>query len=1022
MFLASASTKRPIAMGCLLIALIVLGLNSYRKMSIEDMPAVDVPYVTVITTWVGASPEDIEKDVSKPIEDAVSGIDGLKHIQSSSLDNVSQTVLEFKVGTDVDVASQEVREKLDAILSTLPDGADRPVIQKLNLNASAVATIFLSGDAGVDELYDYADNRIGDRFASVPGVAEVQVVGGNEREVWVELDRDRLAASGLTAADVAGAMQGGILSLPGGRIREKGSEFTVRFDAEYDSVDGIGELEVANRDGVRVKVRDLGTVRMATEEVRQRAMMDGKPGVVIKVVKKAEGNVVDVVRETRRRFEQIRGELPGGMELTWVSDESGQIQASVDSAVQSVFEAVAVCAAVLLLFLVNVTTTLIVTITMPVTICIALFFMNLAGQTLNTVTLIAIGLSTGVLVSNSIVVLESILSKLRETDDPWAAARDGASDVAVSVLASAGTNVIVMLPLTLMSSLVGRMLVPFAVTTLLVNASSIFISFTLTPILCAMWLKPASKQGETFMTRLAGTWAEGFARAAHRYGGWVRSLSRKRVFGFAVAALFAAVFLVSMKAAGGKLGFTFMLNSDRGRAFIRVEFPPYYGLEKTQGRLDGIQAKLLDLPDLVHVVTTAGKADAMSGQANEGVYMGQIELLFKPKTEREWTMESCLEEIRRRLADETDAMVSVSVPGTMGGQSFLIDYQIRGDDLDVLESIATAAGEKAQAGVEGLRDFSTTVRDTKPEVRIVPKRGVLSDLHLPASSLGAIVRANVDGIEAASYKKGDRTYDIRVKLDPREGREQIRGMMLPAAEGRPIPLESVADVVERRSVLQIYRVDKRRTVKILGNPAEGHTGSEVGAAVVGAIESSGALPPGYVLETSGMMEMMDEALADFGEAIALAAFLTLLTLAAILESWVRPGIVLLTLPMALIGIVWGLRLSHNPITILVLLGILMLIGVVVNAAILIVDRMGQLVKEGKGAGEAMCLAVEDQFRPVLMVVLSSGLGMLPIALSNGIGSENRVGMGVASVAGIIVAGVLTMTALPLIFNAFAKKR
>lgn len=1021
MFLVSASTKRPIAMSCLLIALIVLGLNSYRKMSIEDMPAVDVPYVTIITTWVGASPEDIEKDVSKHIEDAVSGIDGLKHIQSSSLDNVSQVTLEFKVGTSVDVASQDVREKVDAVLSDLPDDADRPVIQKINLNASAVATIFLDGDAGIDELYDYADNKISDRFASVPGVAEVQVIGGNEREVWVELDRDRLAAAGLTAADVANSMKSGILSLPGGRIREKGLEFTVRFDAEYENVDDIGELEVANNDGARVKIKDIGTVRMATEEVRQRAIMDGKQGIVIKVVKKAEGNVVSVVAETRKRFEQIQKELPGGMELTWVSDESDQIQESVDSAIQSVIEAVVVCAIVLMLFLVNITTTLIVTITMPVTICISLFFMNVAGQSLNSVTLIAIGLSTGVLVSNSIVVLESIISKLREYDNSWEAATVGASEVAVSVLASAGTNVIVMLPLTLMTSLVGKMLGPFAITTLIVNAASIFISFTLTPILCAMWLKPASKQKETFMTRLAAKWEVGFAKTSRKYGEVVRALSRRRIFGIVATLVFGAIFMISMKSAGGKLGFTFMLNSDAGRTFIRVEFPPYYDLAKTEARLDGIQAKLLDLPDLIHVVTTAGKAEAMSGQANEGVYMGQIELFFKSKVEREWTMESCLEDIRHRLADETDAMISVSVPGSMGGQSFMIDYQIRGDDLDTLETIASSIEEKVQENVKGLSEFSTTVRDTKPELKIIPKRSIMSDIKLPASSLGAVVRANVDGIEAASYKKGDRTYDIRVKLDPREGRDQISGMMLPGIEGRPIQLESVADVVEQRSILQIYRVDKQRTVKLLGNPEEGSTASDVGGAVIDTINDNGLLPPGYEIENSGMTEMMDEAIADFGEAIALAAFLTLLTLAAILESWVRPGIVLLTLPMALIGIVWGLYLSGNPITILVLLGILMLIGVVVNAAILIVERMGQFVKEGKGAKEAMCLAVEDQFRPVLMVVLSSGLGMLPIALSNGIGSENRVGMGVSSVAGIIVAGVLTITILPLIFNAFTKR-
>ncbi|MDY0149978.1 MAG: efflux RND transporter permease subunit, partial [Kiritimatiellia bacterium] len=306
MFLANASTKRPIAMSCLLIALIGLGLNSFRKLPIENMPAVDIPYVAVLTTWVGASPEDIEKDVTKPIEDAVSGIDGLKHIESSSLDNVSQVILEFNLAVDVDVAAQDVREKIDFVLSDLPEDAERPAIMKININASPIANVFLSGDAPLDDLYDYADNVIADRFATVPGVGEVQVIGGNEREVWVELDRDALAGAGLTTADVVSALRGGVLSLPGGRIRERGNEYSVRFDAEYQNVADIANLEVANREGRRLRLADLGSVRLATEEIRERAILNGRQGIVLKIVKKADANIVALVREIHQRYEQIR--------------------------------------------------------------------------------------------------------------------------------------------------------------------------------------------------------------------------------------------------------------------------------------------------------------------------------------------------------------------------------------------------------------------------------------------------------------------------------------------------------------------------------------------------------------------------------------------------------------------------------------------------------------------------------------------------------------------------------------------
>ena len=1020
MFLANASTKRPIAMSCLLIALVVLGLNSYRKLSIEDMPAVDIPYIAIVTSWVGASPEDVEKDVSKYIEDAVSGIDGVKHIESSSLENVSQVVLEFNLSVDVDTAAQDVREKLDPILSKLPEDADRPVIQKININAKPIANLFLSGEAPIDDLYDYADNTIADRFATISGVAEVQVIGGNEREVWVELDRDALAAAGLTTYDVTAALQGGVLSLPGGRIRERGNEYSIRFDAEYQDVADIAQLEVANRDGARRKLGDLGSVRLATAEIRQRAILDGKQGIVLKVVKKAEGNIVSVVKESRKRFAEVQKSLPGGMELVWISDEADNIQASVDSAVSGVLQAVGLCALILFVFLVNVRTTIIVAITMPVTICISLFFMQLAGQTLNTVTLLAIGLSTGVLVSNSIVVLENIVSKFETMDDHWEAAGQGASEMTVAVLASAGTNVIVMLPIAMMSSMVGRILAPFAIATLIVNAASIFISFTLTPILCALLMEPASRRKNNALVRFGKRWDAGFQSFAVRYANGLRRIARSRFFTAAVVVGFVLLFLGTMKFGGGRLGFTFFETADNGRIFVRVETPPYYDLEKTVARLEGIQSRLMGFSDIRHVLTTAGKAESMSGQASEGVYMGQIELFFAPKTERGWKIVDRIAEIRDLLRDETDCLVSAALPSKMGGQNFQIDQNLSGDDLEQLDRAALAI-QSAALALPGVSTLETTVRDSKPEIRVRPKRTVLSDLGLPASLLGTIVRANIDGIEAASYKRGDRTYDIRVKLAERGGKDQIRQFMLPGADGRPIPLETVADVVDSRSLIQIYRVDKRRTVKILGDIKAGATMTGVAADVGRVIAEQNLLPAGYTLGNSGMSEIMDEAIADFGEAILLAVFLTLLTLAAILESWSRPGLVLLTLPMGLVGVVWALVFSGSAITILVLLGILMLIGVVVNAAILIVDKMAQHLREGVCRREAMLTAMVESFRPVLMVILASGLGMLPIAVSRGIGSESRAGIGIASVGGILVAGVLTVTVLPLLYTLFTGK-
>lgn len=1022
MFLANASTSRPIAVSCLLIALIGLGLNAYRKLSIENIPAVDIPYVAISTTWPGASPEDTEKDIARKIEDAVSGVDGLKHVESSCLENYTYTVCEFNLDVDVDTAAQDIREKLDAVLSELPADAERPIIQKIDINATAIANIFLAGDLPLDELYDYADNVIADRFSSIHGVGQVSLVGGNEREIWVELDRDRLAAAGLTTHDVASTLASSVLTIPGGRIRDHGTETSLQFDADYADFNDIASLNLAARDGSRLTVADLGSVRAASEEVRKNAFLDGQPGVLIQIVKKGEANVVSLVSELRRRYEDVAASLPGGMRLIWVSDEADFITASYRSTLVSIAQAIGLCALILLLFLANIRTTLVVAITMPVTFIISVFFMQLAGQTFNMVSLLALGLSTGVLVSNSIVVLESVVSRLETDPDPWTAARNGTNEVAVSVLASAGTNVVVMFPIAMMTSIAGRMLKPFAVTTLIVNLISILISFTLTPILSAILLRPASKTRDTALRRLGRRWAASFGRLGAAYvERFLRPVARRRRISIPILLLFVLAVWASFRFGAAGIGFNMLEPSDQSRIFVRVELPTSYDLAATTERIRDLSDRLrATLPDLVHMLVSVGKADSLSGQASEGVYMGQLELLFTPKTQRSWLIADKLPEIRRFLEAEPDLIASASTPSPLGGQEFSIQQVITGDDLQDLNA-ATLAARDACRDLPGIDFLDTTVRPDKPQLRVTPRRTVLDDLHLSPAAIGTILRANIDGIEAASYKHGDRTYDIRVKLREIPGRDQIRQFLLPTPSGLPITLETVADVSESAVQNLISRRDKRRATLLLGNTAAGASQSIVMDSMAQIIRNNHLLPPGYELAASGTSEMLTEIVPDFLEAILLAIFLTVLTLAAILESWSRPAEVLLTIPMALIGILWSLRLFGFNISIMVLLGCLMLIGIVVNPAILIVDQCGRNLAAHMSRREAMLAATAQQFRPVLMVFVASALGMLPIALSTGLGSENRTGIGWASTMGILAAGLLTLLLIPILCNLFTGK-
>ena len=1019
MFLADASTKRPVAMSCLLIALVGLGLNSYRKMSLENLPSFDIPYVTIITTWVGATPADIEKDVAKRIDDAVGSLDGLKHIDSQCMENVCQTTLEFDMDVDVDTAAVDVREKIDKILEDLPKDCERPVIEKININATAVVKLAIVGDATLAEKYDYADNTLADQFSTLKGVGRVDIISGNDREVHIELDREKMVAAGITSAQVITAVQNNINSMPAGRIRDNGTEISVKFDAEYASVEAIADFEVISKDGIRRKIADLGEVMMTTDEVRQLAWLNGQPCVVLDIVKKSEGNTVETVKLCQAKVAELNKSMPGGMRLEWVSDDGASVEASVNSTLSDIISGIVLCAVILLFFLGDLRTTIIICITMPLTIIISFFFMQLMGLTLNTITLLATGLSIGILVSNSIVVLENVVRRMEDTPDPWEAARLGTSEVAVSVLASAGTNVVVMIPIAMMTSIVGMIFTPFATTTLIVNLSSIFISFTLTPILCAIFLRGANKRRQTFLTKAINWWLGRINALSQVYTTFLRFLARSRILTCAIV-LGSVVLVIHAFSFAGSLGFNFISESDRGRIMIKLEYPVNYDINQTAERVNQVAQRLKDQPDLINMLVTVGKVDSFGGKALEAVYASQIQLRYKEKDQRDWSIFDKLKELRKILETESGAFITVAVQAEMGGISAPLTMNITGADLDTLDTLGRQLRNTA-LHTPGTATVDTSVREGKPQFLITPKRTVLNDFGMTSTTLGTMLRGNLEGIEAATYKAGDRSYDIRVKYHEIQGRDQVHRFMVPGPDGQPVLLSAIADIKEQPIPVSIYRRDKFRIAQITGTLQEGASLQQVLESINKQVHDQNMLPPGYTLSSAGDAEMMADAVADFAEAIILASFLTFLTLSAILESFSRPFIVLLTLPYGLVGVLWSLRLTNRGIDIMVMMGGLMLIGVVVNAAILIIDRFGHLKANGALPHEAMVNGAGDSFRAVIMVILASALGMLPMAVANGIGSELRVGIGAASFGGVVVAGILTIIAIPLVYCMFTRK-
>jgi len=1021
MFLARISVKRPVAVACLLIALMLLGLNSYRKMALEFLPKMDTPFITVVTVYPGATPAEIETDIAKRIEDAIISIDGLKHVTSSCMENVCQTLLEFQLEIDIDEAANDVREKVDVIVNELPEDAEKPKVLKFDINAIPIITLALTGELSLDELYDYADNTLRDRLSVLQGVADVQLVGGAEREVNVLLDRNKLAARGLTSMTVVKAIEEGIRTIPSGRVRQSGTEYSVKFDAEYKEVVDIGDLEVSNENGSRCYLKDIGTVKMATEELRQAAFVDGRLCIGIRIVKKADANAVRVVDLVRRAMEDIEVLFPGGMELVWVADDGAFIKASADTTTINIAQGVLLTAVVLFLFLHSFRTTLIVAVTMPVTIIISLLFMFILQFSLNTSTLLSIGLSVGILVTNSIVVLESVVRRISESDNPHEAAQTGASDVATAVMASAGTNAVVLLPVSMMGTMVGRFFNPFALTMLSATAVSLFVSFTLTPMLCTVLLKQSS--GDTpgpLSGRMEAGWDRMFDRLSRGYESVLRLFTNKR---WTAAVLIGAVLLLGLFTVRliPSIGLTILGDIDQGEVFVKLEYPTRYNLEQTIARVKEAEALLNDLSGLSHVFTIIGKVEGTAGKASEGVHLAQILLKFTDKTERNEPMETTLGKIRKRLAGYPDSIVSATVADPVSGQYTPIELEIAGQDFAILDTAAEKV-MKLTRGIEGIVDPDSSVRFGKPELRIKPRRAVLSDLNAPSVGLGMALRGNLEGIIAGSYKEGARTYDIRVKFAEVEGKNQVKAFLFPGGPGHPIPLDSFAEVEETVAPVLITRKDKSRISMVYAN-LSGNTSLAAAVKKLGlAIDEKGSLPPGYTYRFVGRTESMKEAGFEFVEAGLLAIILTYLVLAAILESFRQPFLILFTIPLAMIGFLWALYLTGKSIDMFVMLGAVMLIGIVVNNAILILGQMNHYLAEGLPRREAMLKAAVAELRPIIMITMAAVLGMLPLAIGRGLGSEFRDGIGIASVGGIMVSGLLTLFIVPAAYNLFVRAR
>ena len=1017
MFFSKFSIKRPIAITSILIVFLLLGINSYRKLGLNNMPDIDIPYITITTIYPGASPEELEVNVAKKIEDGISTLDGLKNISSVCVENMSQIVLEFQLDVSTDVAAADVREKVDLVLNDLPKDAETPEIRKFDPNAKPIITLLLTGDLPIDHLYDYADETLSDKLSSISGVGEVEVTGGEELEVHVVLNKRKIISHDLTVADIINKLNKNNVKIPAGTITHGRQEFSVMFDSEFHDLKDISDFEIGKVRGRRVYLRDIASIKMISKKNRTKAFYDGKPAVNLKIVKKGEANTVKVVNRIKKAVMAIQNSntLPSGMKLIWFIDDGDFIEASVMDAWYSICIGILLTAFILFAFLHELRSVFIVVLSMPASIIITFIIMKYFNYTFNNSTLLALGTSIGVLVTNSIVVIESISRRLKNMDSKLAADK-GTSDVVMPVLASALTNVVVFVPIAMMSSLVGRFFIPFAVTITGATLVSLFISFSMTPMLSSIFLKKSEKKKHFILFDLyTKYWNKSYDYIENLYAEILRKLCSVSLLVITVVVLLClgvVVFVIP------KVGTSFFPDADRGEFIIKVEYPTDYNLATTTKQLLEADMKIRKLPEVLGTSVVAGKVQGVLGQVSQGVYLGEITVKTLSKNNRETDMLEMRKVLRDIFKNESDCIVTVNIPSAIGGSSSTLEMEISGNNFNELNRLIT---ESYNIAVEsGLAvDIDTNIRAGKPELRIVPNRAILQDMNIDTSFLGTIIRGNIEGIKAGLYKKGDRSYDIRVKLEEEEGIRQIDELNFASKDGKPLNINIVSSMNRNTMPIQISRAEKKRTLNLYANVAKG---ASLGGTVNYLNQKvKEILPAGYEMRFKGQVDKMGEAQADFLEAIIIAIVLTYLLIAAILESWTLPVLILATLPLAFMGMFVMLYVEGIPLSMMGLLGAVMLIGIVVNNAILIMDEVVILKREGYDGKEAMLTAAKHKFRPIIMTSIAAILGMLPMAFGAGLGAEMRASCGVGIVGGLLSSTFLTLFVIPLVYILFARR-
>ena len=1027
MWFTRVSLKNPVFATMLMLALVVLGLFAFQRLKVDQFPNIDFPVVVVSTEYPGASPEIVESEVSKKIEEAVNSIAGINALTSRSYENQSMVIIEFQLHMNGRKAAEDVREKVAAVRPLLRTEVKEPKVLRFDPASRAIWSLAVVPQTAANgstmsavEITNWSEQVLKKRLENVRGVGSVTLVGGTRREINLYLQPAAMEALGVTADQVVAAVRNENQDLPVGAIRSLTQERTVQVQSRMLRPEDFNRIIVGRKGSTPIYLSQVARVQDGAQELESLALYNGQRTLLLQVQKAQDENTIEVIDGLTRAVSGMKAEVPAALRIEPITDTSRPIRVSVNNVRQTLIEGAILTVLIVFLFLNSWRSTVITGLTLPISLIGTFMFMHLFGFTINMVTLMALSLCVGLLIDDAIVVRENIVRHVQMGKDAWNASMDGTQEIGLAVLATTLSIVAVFLPIGFMQGIIGKFFHEFGITIVAAVMISMFVSFTLDPMLSSIWHDPAiHAHGErhapvTLYDRTLGRVTQAFETATDRLGdvyqrilAWSLVHKRKTVL-MAVGIFVLSVFMVRF------VGTEFVPKADFSETFINIQTPIGSSLEATEAKTRQVEAVVRELPEVRYTVATINTGATM-GKHNVGLYVRLVD-----RKQRSRSVDEMSAVLRERLQRVPGVLVThVGLLDPVGGNK-QIEFSLQGPDQRELERLTLLAMERLRT-IPGLVDLDTSVRANKPMLAVKVSPESAADLGLGTAQLGAPLRILVAGQTVGNWRApDDQTYDVNVRLAP-EARNQPQDLeRLPfsvgtGADGSPrvVRLGQVARVVETTGSNQINRRDLTREVALNAN-AYGRAMGEVSADIRQVMDGL-QLPPGYRYQFGGSTKNMAESFGYALSALAMAVIFIYMILASQFKSFLQPLALMTSLPLTLIGVVLALMLFRSTLSIFSIIGVIMLMGLVTKNAILLVDFAIRAREEGMARTEALLMAAKVRLRPILMTTLAMIFGMVPLAFALSEGSEQRAPMGQAVIGGVITSSLLTLVVVPVVY-------